>query len=133
MASKGVKEKYFLGEYVTRCQEENISPSYNITKYDKITNITSKAGSLMQGACLIGDDVYYVMSPGGAQKGAVVRYNLITGEKISESEAFNLSSEADWNCQNAGNMAYIDGLLYITKIDGSLLTVNPTTMEINEK
>jgi len=37
----------------------------------------------MQGACLIGDDVYYVMSTGGAQKGAVVRYNLITGERIS--------------------------------------------------
>lgn len=132
LASKGVKEKYLLGEYVTRCQEENISPSYNITKYDKITNITSKAGRLMQGACLIGDDVFYVMSTGGAQKGAVVRYNLITGEKISESEAFNLSSKVDWTYQNAGNMAYINGLLYITKVDGSLLTVNPTTMEINE-
>ena len=130
LATKGFKESYQLGEYVLACKNEEYAPNYTIEKYDKIS-ISSPVGQMIQGSCVIGDYVYYLTVSGGNQNGALVKYNLLTGEKIKESEKISLSNEVKWTAENVGNVAYFNNLIYVTKVDGTLVTINPETFAID--
>ena len=103
LATKGFKESYQLGEYVLACKNEEYAPNYTIEKYDKLS-ISSAVGQMIQGSCVIGDYVYYLTVSGGNQNGALVKYNLLTGEKIKESEKISLSNEVNWTAENVGNI-----------------------------
>lgn len=130
LATKGFKESYQLGEYVLACKNEEYAPNYTIEKYDKLS-ISSAVGQMIQGSCVIGDYVYYLTVSGGNQNGALVKYNLLTGEKIKESEKISLSNEVNWTAENVGNIAYFNNLIYVTKVDGTLVTINPETFAVD--
>ncbi len=130
LATKGFKESYQLGEYILACKNEQYIPNYTIETYDKIS-IKSQVGNYIQGSCVIGDYVYYLVASGGNQSGALVKYNIITGEKVKESAKITLNDGLNWDAENVGNLAYFNNLIYVTKVDGTLITVNPDTFEID--
>ena len=131
LATKGFKESYQLGEYVLACKNEEYTPNYKIEKYDKLAISSSSVGKMVQGSCVIGEYVYYLVVTGGNQFGALVKYNILTGEKVKESEKITLSDKTNWTAENVGNIAYFNNLIYVTKVDGTLITIDPNTFEVN--
>ena len=120
-------ETISLGDYAKLVNSENIEPT---TK--SFSEWKAWVSNVIQGGCTDGTNLYFVFSNGTCTSGKVIKYDIANKTTLNTSSEFTLSSSSLGDKDEVGNIAYVNGKLFVIANNSKVIVLDASTLEIED-
>lgn len=120
-------ETISLGDYAKLVNSENIEPAKK-----SFSEWKAWVKNVVQGGCTDGTNLYFVFSNGTSTSGQVIKYDIANKTTLNTSSEFTLSSSSLGDKDEVGNIAYVNGKLFVIANNSKVIVLDASTLEIED-